>query len=300
MRMNAMYLSLICVFALCADVVLANDFDSVEEDRVLSELRSGNVAKDLDAGVVFFITDTDGRLTLPQAYDEAVVDFVRIIGNDDKWSVNLTLRRAISGLCRKITTSSIANNLYIQEVYAMLASTAEKFPMNERYRLLSFMNRLDAFRQKKIDADDKAQQKADADAAKEAEKQKIADDKASAAMSAVAAKTEATEKEKKPRTSRVKTARQKTLTSKDSNSDDAELPDEQKSVTPRKPRGRTRKAGDAAAETPGGETALEPESRQDRFDRPHAVLISGSENLSVSGDIGSGTQNRVAQETSPN
>lgn len=302
MSMHVLCLLLCGVFVLHADVVPINDFDVVEEDRILNELQSGSMNAGSDPRFVVFLTDIGSRLTLPQTYDSAIHDFVLAIKNDQKWLEDKTLRRAITGLCRKITYSCSAENEHIPEVYGMLGEVTAKFPIDERYRLLGFMNRLDALRQKKIDAAGKAQQKADAEATKEAEKQKAADDKAAAVASAAAAKAESAEKEKKPRTSRAKTGRQKVLTSKDSSSEDSEFSDDQKSITPKKPRGRSRKAGagDVAADASVSDPTSEPEGRQDRFEHPHAVLVSGSGDQSASVEGSGGAQTTVAEDSAQN
>ncbi len=264
---------------LLADVVPTHDFDVVEEDRLLSELQSGKLSHEADPKFVLFLTDIGSRLTLPQTYDSAIHDFALAVKNDQKWLESQTLRKVITGLSRKITYSCTPQSSHLHEVYSMLADLAGKYPVAERYRILSFMNKLDGMDQKKTAADTKALQKAADDAAKDAEKQKAEQDKLAAKQQAAAQAASTTQlKEKMPKTPRARTT--KPRTAKDTGAtDDATLSDDQRSVAPKKPRGRTRKASsnglvDVSEATDSTVTADEA-TTSNRFDRPHEAFTSG-------------------------
>ncbi len=266
---------------LLADVVPTNDFDVVEEDRLLSELQSGKLSHEADPKFVLFLTDIGSRLTLPQTYDSAIHDFALAVKNDQKWLESQTLRKVITGLSRKITYSCTPQSSHLHEVYSMLADLAGKYPVAERYRILSFMNKLDGMDQKKTAAETKALQKAADDAARDAEKQKAEQDKLAAKQQAAAQAASTTQlKEKMPKTPRTRTT--KPRTAKDTGTattDDATLSDDQRSVAPKKPRGRTRKASsDGSVDVAGAadsSVAADEATTSNRFDRPHEAFTSG-------------------------
>lgn len=239
-----MFLSIVlfCACSLNSTIEPLVDFEGVEEERVLSDLKSGRLTINEDAGFVEFIVNTLDRLMLPQTYDSSVSDFALTVGNYTIWEQNQTLRKAISGLCCKISSSCKADSPYLQDVYAMIGLVAEKYPINERYRLLKFMNNLDGLVQKNIKAAQDSEKKAQLDLENQAAKEKLEQEKLAAKQAADLAKTQELQNKVRNVTP-VRSGRQSKSTTFKQSSDgnEATLPDEQKSIKVAKPRGRPRK-----------------------------------------------------------
>ena len=270
--------ALVFVCVVRADVVMETDFEAVDEDRAIYDLKSGNLSSDEDPTFALFVKNTDDCLLLPQTYAEAVLDFVRIITNDYKWLDSLKFRRAIKGLCRKITNSCKINSPHIQDFYTMMVYLAEKFPINERHRLLFFMNKLNDLQKKQADSLEAAQQKVELDALNEEEKQKKEQEKLKAKQDAEVARAEAAQ-QRAARTPPSRTPRQtKSAAAKDPVDVSAPtLSGEQKGITPAKSRGGSRKAATNDAQVPVAvaqeQAPVEPAVRDDRFVLMHEVTV---------------------------
>ena len=228
-----------------SDIELAIDFETVEEDQVfnVTQAESDNHKSNLD--FLKFIRHIKGLLGLPQTYDSALSDLLLALRNDQKWKEDPLMRREMFQALRKAGVHALKKRkTAVDAIYQIQKEAFELWPPGpERASIVGLMNgSVEFYEKQKLDAQ-KEQEKADAEAIKEEQRLQKEQEKNDAQQAAQTAKKNVVPKDKVEKLPRARAVRQQ-ASAKPKEIDTAELSSDVEKSAPAPRRSRARQKAD--------------------------------------------------------